>query len=184
MYRKVVILVVLISNYCMSQHTHRFLKLTKDLVVLDSLVLDKSYTNGQVKELVTKIRYAIGEDSYSVLVGLNKTYLKDGTLLINRTYDNYGNMIHERLMDFDETLMKEVLVTKIDTQSNDAEDILKSKRKLIIDTYEKEYYRLKNGRNCLYKQGARRNGKKVGEWIKFNCRNGRVLKKKQYSQTH
>ena len=181
--KKLVLLMFLIffSITIHSQHTKRFLDLTKVLKVADSTIINKKYKNGNLKESAKIFEYDFGEYTYTFYSGKRQFFLKKGELFIEQLLDNYGNILMYKQFNKKGRIRREEITSKIDSKAASIENLLNSDKNLIIETYEKEYADSVDGELILYMEGARVNGKKIGVWITYNgC--GEITKKKNHSK--
>ncbi len=164
-----------------SQHTKRFLDLTKTLKAADSTIIYKKYKNGNPKENAKVFEYDFGDYTYDVYTGKRQFFFKQGGVYSELLYDDFGNLLIYRWLNKDGKIITEEITRKIDSKSISVEDFLNSNKNLIIETYEKEYAESVDGEEIVYKEGARVNGKKTGVWITYNgC--GEITKKKNHSK--
>ena len=95
---------------------------------------------------------------------------KKGRVFFEQVYDNFGNLLFEKHFNSSKQMYKLIETTKIDLKSKSTVyDILNWKRKIITESYEKEFNsNKKEGKLKLWKEGKRINGKKVGIWKTYD----------------
>ncbi|NVK09748.1 MAG: hypothetical protein HWD89_11910 [Tenacibaculum sp.] len=153
-----------------SQHSEKFIKITKDLKPIDSITKIKKFRNGLIKEISKFLVYEYGEYTYEIVSGKQQLFDKKGRLFYEVFYGNFGNLIYQKQFNNRNQLYRIIETTKIDLKPETTlYQLLNSNKKTLIESYEKEYNSSEKGGNLkLWKEGKWRNGRKVGKWKTYN----------------
>ena len=153
-----------------SQHSTKFIEITKNLKPIDSITKIKKYRNGGIKETSKYLVYEYGEYTYEIVSGKEQHFDKKGRLFYEVFYDNFGHLIYHKQFNKSNQLYRVIETKKIDLKPESTiYDILNSTKKVIIETYEKQYNsNEKNGELKLWLEGKWLNGKKIGKWKVYN----------------
>ena len=171
---KFVIILILLAflkvEFSHSQHSKKFIELTKQLKPVDSVIKIKKFRNGKIKGISKSLVYEYGEYNYEIVSGKQQLFDKKGRLFYEVLYDNFGNLIYQKQFNNSGQLYRIIETTKIDLKSESTvNDILNSNRKTLIESYEKEYNSTeKKEKLKLWKEGKWFNGKKIGKWKIYN----------------
>lgn len=163
-----IIFVLFFNYFLMAQHTKRYRDLMSDLRLVDSTLINKNYKNGNKKILGKYYVYLINEYEYQLPVGKHVEYYSNGQKMSEKLYDNLGIPLEARLYGGLNNLLYEVKAIKIDAKGKKVGDVIESLESFEIITEEKKYRF--SDKICgwfLFKEGRRRNGKKIGEWKKY-----------------
>lgn len=159
---------ILVNMNVFAQHTENFLNMSNQLKFVDSTKIETRFSNGNIKEIKTIIKYEYNGYLYTFKTGENRFYSKKGQKDWELKYDLFGNVLSDKSFNSHGNVYKENNTVKIDTDAKSVNEFLKSKE-LRITSYEKEYTNNSYDNLWLYKEGMRLNGKKIGIWKEY-CR--------------
>lgn len=153
-----------------SQHSERINELTKNIEPIDSIIKVKKYKNGKTKKISNFIVYEYGEYNYEILSGKQQLFHKTGQLFFEQSYDNFGNLLYQKQINESGQTYKTIETNRISLKKDILiEELLSSNKNIIIESFEKEFNGTEeNGELKLWKEGKRKNGKKVGKWKIYN----------------
>ncbi|MDX6748079.1 hypothetical protein SHK09_14880 [Polaribacter sp. PL03] len=178
-----IILAFLKVEFSHSQHSEKYIELTKNLKPIDSITKIKKFRNGGIKEISKFLVYEYGEYTYEIVSRKQQLFDKKGRLFYEVFYGNFGNLIYQKQFNNRNQLYRIIETTKIDLKPETTiYKILNSNKKTIIESYEKEYNSIeKEGNLKLWKEGKWLNGRKVGKWKTYNLCDG-TFKIKEYKK--
>ena len=158
------------AEFSHSQHSAKFIELTKHLKPIDSIVEVKKFKNGKIKEIYKSLVYEYGEYTYEIISGKQQLFDKKGNLFYEVFYDNFGNLIYQKQFNKLNQLYRIIETTKIDLKPEfTIYKILNKPKKILIESYEKEYNsNEKNEDLKLWKEGKWLNRRKIGKWKTYN----------------
>ncbi|MBJ2172747.1 hypothetical protein JBL43_00765 [Aureibaculum sp. A20] len=168
---KLVITIFFVVNLNVySQHSKKFIELTKTIKPIDSIIKTKNYSNGKTKKVSKFLVYEYGEYSYNILSGNQQIFNKTGELFFEQSYDNFGNLLYQKQFNKSGDVYKIIETSRIDLMDNiTIEQILNSSKDISIESVEREFNQSeKEGKLKLWKEGKRLNGKKIGQWKTYN----------------
>jgi len=170
---------VLIYLQCYSQHTEAFLNIASELNTSQSTQETKYFSGTkQLKEVTNYLIYDINGRKYKVKAGENILYYKNGQVLFDMKYDNFGNLLFCKKFDKNGKIIDELTALEIDIpEESIAEDILTSVKTIV--SYNQKYYNTKNGKHYLFKEENKINNKRKGIWKTFDV-NGNNIKSKTF----
>lgn len=150
----VLIIIFLFSSIVYSQHTHRFLALTKVLKKKESKTDTIFHSNGQPYYIYVRSTYEYDDGKIARnYTGTSYVYSRNGDLSRVTIQDDFGNFINDKFFDRKGKLTKERITTEIDNRAESIEDYLNSKKygdfKNEINYYK---YSRKTKRRYKYKE--------------------------------
>lgn len=158
-----------ICSIIYSQHTERFLNLTNSIKPIDSITINSTYNNGNIKETGLIKVYQQGDYLYEFYSGKITNYYKNGIVKSIEVYDSFGNLIESQLFDFEGILYCDKKTLKIDTKASSISEFITYDRHLIILTHLKRYrFSLIPAKWFLLEEGDVLNGRKTGVWKKYH----------------
>ena len=123
-YSYAIILIILICNFSIAQHTDRFEKIVAEKVPSRTEIIDVKFKSGEQKEKGTIAVCEFGEYEYTFNVGKWTKYYKSGQVLSEAQYDDYGNPVIWKLYDGKGNLLRESKAVSIDTNAKGFEQFL------------------------------------------------------------
>jgi hypothetical protein len=180
--------ILLLISFCFvftlvsAQYSAKYLSLVKDLVAVDSVQVTVHFKNGQPRESYQQLIYEINGDLYTVPYGEVKMYRRDGVLYLRQVYDRYGNELSRQFFGRGNIEYFKTEAEFIDTQAKTTEEVFSKRNTQIVTLLEKEYFFVKEDgefKRKLWKEGKRRNKKKIGVWKMYDAC-GNLRKEKQY----
>ena len=158
------------STFCFSQHTESYLSFANNFKFLDSSKVEIKWRNGKVKERKNIIKIEYKNTEYDRLTDIYTQFNRKGIKRTESLFDKYGNYLSYKFFDLDGNIITEFITLKIDYNE---------KGFVEITELWNEYMSSKND-VYLYKQGKKRNNKKIGTWLTFdNC--GNIVKEKNFA---
>ncbi|MGB3452439.1 MAG: hypothetical protein WBA59_01275 [Moheibacter sp.] len=175
----VILFFISIYSNCFSQHTDTFQNIATELINPQKTNEIKYFNGGtQPKEITNYYVYQIDGRSYKVKTGENKSYYKNGQILFDSKYDDYGNLLICRKLDDKGRIIDEFEAYKIDISKEATPlDILTSIKTTIF--YHQKYFKTKNGKQYLQKEGNKINNKREGTWKTYDD-SGKIIETKVY----
>jgi len=83
-----------------SQHSTKFIEITKNLKPIDSITKIKKFRKGGVKEISKFLVFEYGEYTYEIVSGKQQLFDKKGRLFYEVFYGNFGNLIYQKQFIF------------------------------------------------------------------------------------
>ncbi len=169
MHRKLIFFFLLISTITYSQHTDRFKQFTASIKPIDSVVIDKKFSNGKTKEIGLIKTYEYGDYYYDVYSGKRTNYYRSRELKSVEEFDSFGNLISSQQYDNESFPYCSNRTIEIDTKAKNLSDFFESEEHLSITMSFKKYrISLISGKWFLLEEGKTINGEMVGQWKKYN----------------
>ena len=161
----IVLFAYFISSFVFSQHSERFLELTKNLKSTDTSMVEVYYKNGTIREKGMNLAYKLPEYTYHKKFGIYKTYYKEGVLKSEITYDEFGNPLEAVFYNKNGTTWWKSKTLEIDTPLEDPNRFFTTLNPATIIKWDKELkYGSGIGKMYIKTEGKLKNGKKVGLW--------------------
>ena len=144
------ILILLFTNTIYTQHTDRFLELTKVLKKVDSKTDTLFYGNGKIYYVSTITTYEYDGGIAENYTGLSTIFYRNGNISSTTQQDDYGNYLLIKIFDKKGNLIEERITTKID---NRAKNITEYLNDISYGDYEKtvNYYKYSKNNGSWYK---------------------------------
>lgn len=140
---------ILFSITSYSQHTDRFVELTKHLEKIEQERDTSYYKNGNIKFLYEESCYEYQEVTRCTYTGVSKRYYRNGVLKREILQDGFGNYIFEAHYNKKGFLTLKAVTSKIDNRSESLIDFFEDKRKGDF-TREINYYKLSKTTQQMY----------------------------------
>ncbi len=169
-----------ITRITFGQQTSAYKEITNQLIVVDTIQVEKKFKNGTLKEKGTIINYVYGTRSLELYAGELTYYHNNGEIQVKKMLDEYGTTLTAKQYSRKGILLSETEVIKIDTKAKSPKEFLDHEKHLMVRKRYKYYdYSFKMNKWYLKKEGDLFNGVKSGIW-KFYTADGKLKKEKNY----
>jgi len=111
---KLFFLFLFLSHFSFSQHSDRFLKLTKNLKHNKITTGKIMHDNKNIQMICNMTTYEFKDESFSCMVGDKKIFYRNGKLKELVKHDDFGNVLSHIFYDLKGRVTKEIIATKID----------------------------------------------------------------------
>lgn len=179
---KYIIILASVFFYCqaiIAQQSQAYKLMIQKLVPVDSSVNEVKFKNGNLKEKGKTLIYNTEDVTCEFYTGKMIQYYGSGPKLYEYVFDDYGNQMSFKFFDVDGNLKKESMTISMDTKAKNPKEFLLRDRKIILTTIETKYKCSKNCQWYKFKEGKRKNGKKIGLWKTYS-ESGEVINEKSY----
>lgn len=161
------------------QQGDNYIKLMKDLILIDSSEVKEYFKNGNLKKHGLMKYYKHGDFVYEMEIGKHVRSYKDGSRS-EYFFDDWGTELYTAHYDSKDNLIMEWTTTRIETTAEDLDTFFNSNKHITYNVSFKDYrYDYDVCKYYLRKEGQYLNGKKYGLW-KFYKPSGDLQKSKQY----
>ena len=131
---------MIFPSYLISQHTERFIELTKVLTKTDTKIESIYYGNGNIYFINEYSTYKYGDSITGNYTGKSYVYYRNGHIANETTQDDYGNYLLVKIYDRKGNLTQERITTEIDNRADNISDYLRNETygdfKKIINYYK------------------------------------------------
>ena len=124
----ILIILFLFSSIVYSQHTQRFLELTKVLKKKGSKIDTLFYGNGKPYFVTIYSNYEYDGGIAENYTGKSYVYYRNGNVARIAIQDDFGNYLNVKFFDRRGDLTEERITTEIDNRAENIEDYLNSKK--------------------------------------------------------
>ena len=163
------IIVMIFVRSISAQHSENFKRVTANFKPSDTTLINTKYKNGNKKEFGFYYTYISDKYKYERSAGKHTRYYYSGGIMTESYYDNFGILLKWKHYNSFGVLMEEIQTLSIDTNEKDLDTFLNSDKSHDIIILEKKYeFSPKICGWFLFKEGKRKNGKKIGKWIKYD----------------
>lgn len=176
----ILVLIFFVTFYGYSQHTKRFLELTKDLVPFKQTVTLLKNKNNTIKTKFKFNTYKFENEKFICEYGNRKVYNYKGEIEEDIEHDNFGNIITQKFYDKNGRVIKEINAKRIDLISDTNKEEHLNIKLITTKSLQEEYkFSKKLNKMYLFKKGYLKDKEKKGVWTTYNEK-GEVRKEKVY----
>ena len=163
------ILALFCMNIAYGQYSDNFIELTSNLSPIDSVLHEKHFGNGKMKEKGQFYVYNSEKHSYQIPYGEWIDFYRTGEVFSKTEYDNYGHIKSWNSYSKDGIVTWTTNLKSITTKAKNIDDFFTKSKLFDWELYEQRYeYSYDLCEWYLKSEGLTLNYSKVGTWKTYN----------------
>ncbi len=159
---------VFFTSYVFSQHSERFVELTKNIKSIDSTIHKNYYSNDSLKDIGLKYAYKTSNYTYWKKSAKHKSYYRTGELKSEVTFDRFENQLNAIFYNLDGTTWWVSTTLQIDTNLKNEEDFFDIEHSILTKKIKEYRFGSNVGKTYLKSHGTVVGNKKVGLWHTYD----------------